>query len=1014
MKNNKKRFFGILVFFLFCSTFSYSQLIGDGEFMFVNKSNNQITVKIYPNGAIFNGNYEYNLYASNRVDNNPNNIYIYPVYEYTLMTYQNGTYFKTANFDRDNIVTGCDFSLGYGSYTIKVNDGINPENLFYINFNDANFGNNDPFYYQKLRVDYYGYNNITYNFIDYDGITNFSPVVISNENTIMVWELLGTPHANQLTRSRGNFTDASIQDFHNWPVNAVDYYALGHDNPTFVVLNLKLTNHDASMYVPENTQIEFWKCIFEITNGMTFNVDGGLNWGGQLLVDGPGAKFVIGNNSNIIFNNGTWLHINYEARIEASNSTFQSPNPGLRWPGISLTNTGGGYIDNCTFMDAATSLYLENNGNNFISITNNSFRNNYYHSIQSTKDYNMLISNNHFWLITGGEGFSDGIYIFQQASSEEDNNIGQNYNIRIIENNFHGGRIHFKTIGFASELLPVYLRGNSFYDGYINISLSSSTGSILNNYFNNTSTNNAVEIENISLNYSNPDLLSNSFTCNYNNIELFNSNRANLAPLIQDDGSMIWVAGRNSLTSINYENIHAWGPNAPSYFITDYGNNSFDLENQNDYHFYGYLNTSETIYPSSGNCWFLYGSNIAPRYTLINNDGIQMTLQQNPPPMSCTISDYQVVDRIITDRGNGIYDTVLITQSNNVTPTSDDEVLYASGEKNKLLKNYSNAISYYKNLVNNYPNSKYSESAIFKLYECYVSSDTNHNQGWRNIIFGDLKNYFEDKVQQYDSSETFVNLAFEFFLKTAIKKKSYQLAMDGYEFIAENSPSATERLMASINYIDIEGLLQGSGGGQRENQEYKDELSSDKNGKPIKDILMASYDKTKKATERKENIDLQNSNDVSRTKAELDRKHSTDKKLYNRALENINISSNLNKEERRERIQKDLMLLTSRETTSDNIVKKNNIEPIKYELSQNYPNPFNPITNIKYQIQKPGLVTLKIYDITGREIKTLVNEIKNPGSYIVTFNGSEFASGVYFYRIQAGDFAQVKKMVLIK
>jgi hypothetical protein len=90
------------------------------------------------------------------------------------------------------------------------------------------------------------------------------------------------------------------------------------------------------------------------------------------------------------------------------------------------------------------------------------------------------------------------------------------------------------------------------------------------------------------------------------------------------------------------------------------------------------------------------------------------------------------------------------------------------------------------------------------------------------------------------------------------------------------------------------------------------------------------------------------------------------------------------------------------------------ITPNVYALSQNYPNPFNPTTNIKYQIPKDGFVTLKIYDITGREIAKLVNEQKQAGYYTVSFNGSNFASGVYFYRIQAGDFMQVKRMVLIK
>ena len=88
--------------------------------------------------------------------------------------------------------------------------------------------------------------------------------------------------------------------------------------------------------------------------------------------------------------------------------------------------------------------------------------------------------------------------------------------------------------------------------------------------------------------------------------------------------------------------------------------------------------------------------------------------------------------------------------------------------------------------------------------------------------------------------------------------------------------------------------------------------------------------------------------------------------------------------------------------------------PIKYDLSQNYPNPFNPSTKINFTIPKTGLVTLKVYDILGKEIATLVNEVKNTGSYIVEFNGSNLSSGTYFYRMQAGDFVSIKKMMFIK
>jgi len=88
--------------------------------------------------------------------------------------------------------------------------------------------------------------------------------------------------------------------------------------------------------------------------------------------------------------------------------------------------------------------------------------------------------------------------------------------------------------------------------------------------------------------------------------------------------------------------------------------------------------------------------------------------------------------------------------------------------------------------------------------------------------------------------------------------------------------------------------------------------------------------------------------------------------------------------------------------------------PSVYKLSQNYPNPFNPVTAINFDIPKQSMVSLKIYDVLGREVKTLVNEVKAPGSYKVDFNASEFASGVYFYRLETSGFVDVKRMVLIK
>lgn len=96
------------------------------------------------------------------------------------------------------------------------------------------------------------------------------------------------------------------------------------------------------------------------------------------------------------------------------------------------------------------------------------------------------------------------------------------------------------------------------------------------------------------------------------------------------------------------------------------------------------------------------------------------------------------------------------------------------------------------------------------------------------------------------------------------------------------------------------------------------------------------------------------------------------------------------------------------------------IEPISLEipknfsLSQNYPNPFNPITNFEFSIASLGLVNLVIYDVTGREIETLLNTDMKPGTYKADWNAANYPSGVYFYRLSAGKFTETKKMLMIK
>jgi hypothetical protein len=91
-----------------------------------------------------------------------------------------------------------------------------------------------------------------------------------------------------------------------------------------------------------------------------------------------------------------------------------------------------------------------------------------------------------------------------------------------------------------------------------------------------------------------------------------------------------------------------------------------------------------------------------------------------------------------------------------------------------------------------------------------------------------------------------------------------------------------------------------------------------------------------------------------------------------------------------------------------------NLIPIAFSFDQNYPNPFNPATTITYAVPQNSFISLRVFDILGNEVQTLVNETKSAGTYTVSFDAASVPSGVYFYSLEAGNFISTKKMVLIK
>jgi len=94
--------------------------------------------------------------------------------------------------------------------------------------------------------------------------------------------------------------------------------------------------------------------------------------------------------------------------------------------------------------------------------------------------------------------------------------------------------------------------------------------------------------------------------------------------------------------------------------------------------------------------------------------------------------------------------------------------------------------------------------------------------------------------------------------------------------------------------------------------------------------------------------------------------------------------------------------------------ESNKIIPKEYYLHQNFPNPFNPVTVISWQSPVSSHQTIKVYDILGKEIATLVDDFREAGVYEINFNASSLSSGVYIYKLQAGEFVSSKKMILLK
>jgi hypothetical protein len=270
--------------------------------------------------------------------------------------------------------------------------------------------------------------------------------------------------------------------------------------------------------------------------------------------------------------------------------------------------------------------------------------------------------------------------------------------------------------------------------------------------------------------------------------------------------------------------------------------------------------------------------------------------------------------------------------------------------------------------------------------------------------------------------------------KCKVLLRQYSSALSGFQTIINNNPNNFEGLLARWDYMATSLLMQGQGGG-----DFGSEATVSLHSIDIVDAVQNEYDefeqfdddknpftKQQRVTIKK-NVDetLGRSKNIGEKRIQiLQREAERNNERAKNELQRISRMKQVIKVEKPKNVIEHIKIVNKDiqnifgSSKSNNSAIINNV-PSVYRLAQNYPNPFNPITTIKYEIPKDSKVKLVIYDLLGREVKTLVNEIKTAGYYQIEYNMQNYASGVYFYWIEAADlkgkkFVDSKKMVLVK
>jgi len=635
---------------------------------------------------------------------------------------------------------------------------------------------------------------------------------------------------------------------------------------------------------------------------------------------------------------------------------------------------------------------------------------------------NIYIANSTFLLTTP----SSGIYAQYSEESEEICNIIA-YNTFDVNCSYAPTPINI--IATSSSEIPIVLQSNVINNiqrtGGVGISISNVTGGAIKNCVINYFSSGINTLS------SSLDLSENTISGDIN--EASGINELSVSDLNLGMINNLYTGGKNTISSEGkmVNNIYT----DHSYFNINEGYYTFNIaESEGNCHLKGSFcgsGENQNIIDAIDNCFQINTTNtnqIDSVFWTQSSTQVEFTFK----PYSCELQNMENFIVLQTSDEFNYRDTIYKKSTGGSGGNSNPEELQTSNYKtlkdsinlNLRTRNYSILEDQCRRMLLNYPDSSASIGTVAKLYLSSLTLDTLGDK------IGPLKTFLETLILNNQGKTALINRAFYFIQKCKVSLKQYTSALQGFELIITQNPYTYEGLIASWDYAStqlLDSLNGGSGGiNSKDINENETELIKQITEYYENDL----FKDTIKFTKSDRKIIIQNTERAfDDTKTNGTKKYDDVKKRSERGDEKARVEyqkmKTLNETNKIKQprttielnsiIQKDFQKVFVK---TEKPKKQENTIPTKYELYQNYPNPFNPTTKIAFDLPKDAKVKLIIYDILGREIKTIVNnEFKPAGKYINEFNGSQFASGVYFARLlvnQGKDFIAVKKLVLIK